>query len=89
MSKREISVTITFTEDDLQSMLDGVYWTNEEDEIEESPQLQDLTVAQFGQLVSVVQDSAPEFRDELMAGMDDAVANGWLDEFVDELREPA
>jgi len=89
MSKREISVTITFTEDNLQSILDGVWWTNEEDEIEESPQLQDLTVAQFGQLVESMRDSVPEFRDELMAGMDDAVANGWLDDFIDELREPA
>jgi len=89
MSKREISVTITFTEDNLQSILDGVWWTNEEDEIEESPQLEELTVAQFGQLVDLMQESAPEFRDELMAGMDDAVANGWLDDFIDELREPA
>jgi len=79
MSKQEISVTITFTEDDIQSMLDNI-WIDDDNTL----QLKDLTVAQFGQLVSVIQDSAPEFRDELMAGMDDAVANGWLDEFAEQ-----
>lgn len=89
MSKREISVTITFNEDDLQSMLDGVWWTNEDDVIQPTANLHDLTVKQFGRLVSIIQDSESELRDELMAGMEEAVANGWLDELVEELKETA
>jgi hypothetical protein len=82
MSKREISVTITFTEDDLQSILDGIWWGDDDTEI--NLQLEDLTGTQFGRLAILMQESAPWFHDELMAGMADAVANGWLDEFTEQ-----
>lgn len=71
--KRTIRVVINFSEDDVQSFLDAANFGEQD-----ARQLKDLTNKEFAALKSEIQDTGPQFGDEIIDGSRDACANDWL-----------
>jgi len=71
--KRTIRVVINFSEDDVQSFLDAANFGSQD-----ARQLDDLTNAEFNLLKEEIQNTAPQFGDEIIESSRDACANDWL-----------
>ncbi len=70
---RTIRVVINFSESDVQSFLDAANFGSKD-----ARQLKDLTWKEFAALKSDIQETAPQFGDEIIDGSRDACANDWL-----------
>jgi hypothetical protein len=71
---RSITVTLTFTEDNVQSFLNAANLGDDDT----ARKLSKLTDEEFGKLEKEVHDTAPLFIDEIVDGSYDACANNWL-----------
>lgn len=78
---RSITIKLTFTEDDLQSMLDAAAFGGD------GLQVSELSAKRFKELKEYLQDDAPQFVFEIVDGSPDACANDWLYEFRPEADE--
>jgi hypothetical protein len=76
---RSITIKLTFTEDNLQSMLDAANFGDGE-----SLKVGELSAKRFKELKAELELTAPNFVDEIVDGSRDACANDWLYEFAPE-----
>lgn len=74
---KSIKITLEFTEEDLNEFLDAANFTD-------APSLTvaDLSASRMKALKKELQDTAPNFVQELIEGSEEACANDWLSDFA-------
>ncbi len=77
-----IKITLEFTEDDVQEILDAANWTDKD-----SRQADELSRKEIKALKDELQICAPQFVCELVDGSRDACANDWLQGWGPDERE--
>lgn len=77
---KPIKVMLTFKEDDIDAILRYATLGDDED----APRARRLTPAQYRDLAKELRDSAVNFVLELVEGSEQACANDWLFDFMEE-----
>lgn len=75
-----IKVTLTFTEDDLNNMLEAA-WFGEGP----APKVSELSKRQLVALAAELKGTAGNFVDEIVEGTENAAANDWLQDLMADI----
>lgn len=77
---REITVTLKFSEQDLNELLDECHFGEGA-----APRVEQLSTEEFALLAQELQATAGNFVEEIVLGSREAAANDWLQDFMEEV----